>query len=277
MDFSKEQIVFSKNVSGTSSASEENLFLFGIRTSSKLMITIAEGSSLKATAESTYTLSSDWVFVAVRVTYINPSTTQRSLITFWVNDNVTAETETASPVWITDFVNSLTTIGAELNWSSSLAYNYFFNGYMYDLKVYNMARTNSNIDAEIHAGAQCTGSCTYCPASDCISTCEIGYYGASCDACHADCGGNCVRGGNAENCTLCDEMLCSTCEYFDSGANAKCLSCVTAAAVIGNTCSCNEGVYQASPFGCNCSSECTICTALDAYHCSECESGYYKQ
>ena len=233
MNFSQEQIIFSKNKSGTSSASEENLFLFGIRTNSKLMITIAEGSVTRATAESTHTLSNDWVFVAVRITYI--STTQRSLIKFWVNDNVTSETETASSAWITDFVNSLTTIGAEMKWSSSLAYDYFFNGYMFDLKVYNMARTDANIDSEIHTGTSCTGGCTYCPATDCISTCEIGTYGNSCEACHADCGGNCVRGGNAENCTLCDEKLCTTCEYFDSGANAKCLTCVSLAAVTADT------------------------------------------
>ena len=276
MDFTAEQAIFSKNRSGTSSASAENLFFFGVRTSQKLFVTIAEGTSVKQTTESSDTLSTDWAFVAVRITYTNPNTTQRSLIKFWVNDNITAEFETTSPVWITDFANSFTTIGSELNYNGSVIYTYFFNGYMFDLKVYNMARSDSNLNAEINTGASCTG-CTYCPATDCISTCAINTYGASCDPCHADCGGNCVRGGNAENCSLCDNMLCTTCEYFDSGATAACSACVTRAAVSSGTCACNEGVYEASPFGCNCATECTICTALDAYHCTECDTGYYKQ
>ena len=144
-----------------------------------------------------------------------------------------------------------------------------------------MKRLDSEVEGDVQiAGCSGAGVGQVCPsAGSRISECDMGQWiesDGSCSACEATCGGNCVR---STDCKLCDNPICDTCQLFDSGADAVCLTCINNATVEVGTCACDEHTaFQTTPtYACTCVIECAKCTAVDKFHCSECEAGYYLQ
>jgi len=189
--------------------------------------------------------------------------------------------------------NSLLVIGQNYDYTASnAAESQFFNGYIYDIKIYNDVRTDTQIRSQLddNCAAYDQTTCVVCPsassrnsssASQCISDCYVGEYtenGSVCLTCDADCQGNCVRSGDL-NCGLCDYELTLTCETFERYTD---LTCKNNASIVittnGDECACDSNQQLIEPeFECGCTEECEACTQLDRYHCSICKSGWHKQ
>ena len=155
------------------------------------------------------------------------------------------------------------------------------DGYIYNLNVYNVKRLDSAVEGDVLVvGCVGAGVGEACPSNgNRISECTLDQFvetDGSCTTCDASCGGNCVR---SEDCKLCDNLICDTCQTFDSGADAVCIACLDNASISDGTCECDvDTAFTSTPtYACTCAIECSKCSVVDKFHCSECSAGYYLQ
>jgi hypothetical protein len=192
----------------------------------------------------------------------------------------TEESTSYVGVFYKESFDSTANIGREANTASD---DDFFNGQIYSLDVTN----NGNLQpADITTNLvteTCTDSaCPTCPiGGGCLSLCTLGTFssGPAPDAC-TNCDGACTNCKDASTgCELCHDPLCTECNDFSS--TSKCGACQTTnVAHTGSpadTCECDAThVYDSVSKTCTCSTECTTCSALDAFHCMACADGYNK-
>ena len=122
-----------------------------------------------------------------------------------------------------EYNDTLIYMGAEYNWSITSTQWELENsyvGFIWKFEITNNWRSDSDITTDV---TMVGGDA--CPSGTCISECDKGTWinGGVCEACHEDCTEsnsaltNCVRAGNDNDCTLCDNQLCKKCRYFDAG------------------------------------------------------------
>ncbi|CAG9335149.1 unnamed protein product [Blepharisma stoltei] len=171
--------------------------------------------------------------------------------------------------WLNDLQSSfIITIGA--SYLDSITLTSFFNGFLWNLKIYNTITTNSLVSSS------CNG-CSLCPIDNsniCLESCLIGKYwnGYSCDSCLSGCSTvGCVR--RDKNCNLCQDIICEICDDYTS----TCISCRAHANLVGPSCQCNDGYYWNSGNEiCElCNISCKTCTSPNFLDCLTCANGYY--
>ncbi|CAG9321664.1 unnamed protein product [Blepharisma stoltei] len=161
--------------------------------------------------------------------------------------------------------------------------NYFFNGFIFEMVLYNYA-----ISSSIAAGLIKT-TCL-CPAcgdfgNECLRSCSyLQYYNnatSSCTDCDSSCTNGCVRNGD---CSMSVDLLCAAEIGFQP---SECTSCVAGATGAGTTCACLQNyVYDSSSKTCKCDTNlypcgrcdslCTSCLNYNYFTCSSCTgSGVY--
>ena len=211
-------------------------------------------------------------------------------------NNLTRLYSNTNKTYLSDSMDSsYAIIGAEAVLSRSrslLSYSSFFQGFIYQIQMYNIAiEINSNVD--------CNEACDSClPSHECLPSCEISEYWlegtfSNCSKCSTDCEFGCKD--NKTSCLLCDDILCSICPYIST-----CEECVSGASIAGNetectclenyinngdSCSVCEGGYVQNNLCVPCNSNCMECTNITCIMCVPhanlvnqecyCELGYY--
>ena len=267
--------VFSKNKPNSTTAGEESLLNFGITTDSKVQLEVDDGTTPLYSILSDSDVSLDtWTQIAVRVEY-----STRSTINWYIN-KTTNFAQSDVGVFYQEYLDSLTSIGQKWFYNGTFQASSFFSGYIYDLKVYNVAWANNSIVGAVE-DTTCTVGCTFCPAEDdeCISECPTDFLEENCATqCDGFCPDNCVR--TDDLCSqVCDDLLCEQCETFDNGTCFDCKDNTLDPANTSGVCECNStSVLKTPEYICTCHENCTACQdGLTQYHCSVCVSGYYKQ
>ncbi|CAG9335159.1 unnamed protein product [Blepharisma stoltei] len=208
-----------------------------------------------------------WSFLFVESSI--SGTPPQQIITLQTNSNSDFSSSLPSS-WFIDLQNSfLISIGVSYLDASTLTS--FFNGFLWDLKIYN------DIPSSALVSSTCN-TCSLCPidnANTCLDSCLIDSYwnGNSCLACLTGCSSKgCVR--KDLNCNLCQDVICEKCNDYTSTCN----KCKTNASLVGTSCQCNSGYYwNDSNESCElCDISCKSCTSPNWYDCLACYSGYYK-
>ncbi|MEE4248927.1 MAG: hypothetical protein V2I33_26445 [Kangiellaceae bacterium] len=265
--------VFSKNKTGASGAGEEDLVSFYIASDGKLKLRLANGVSQTLAVESTGTVSANtWAFVAGLVDY-GTTTTDHTTAQVIINKTAGTAADTSSEAnsrFYIEFTGSITSIGMEQNYTTALASDNFFDGFMYKLAVskavFDMGALDTFVTATCGPFGAGTAACDFCPAGGtCISDCTASQLSDSCDNCDSLCD-PCVRAGTI--CELCDNPKCTTCNTF---AANTCTACITNAEKSGGDCSCVSGkIYFDATNECKCDPLCDTCSGTDRYHCTVC-------
>ena len=128
-------------------------------------------------------------------------------ISIWFNKSKNSSPLTSSAEsFFREYENSVSAIGAALDHEQSP--NSYLNGFIYNLKVYNVKRLDSEVEGDVVVGCVGAGVGQACPSDgNRISECTMDQFvetDGSCTACDASCGGNCVR---SEDCKLCDNPI----------------------------------------------------------------------
>ncbi|CAG9335197.1 unnamed protein product [Blepharisma stoltei] len=208
---------------------------------------------------------SQWNFISA---VSDVSTTPKQSISLTTNTNIDSSGD-LHPSWFVDLENSfLITIGASYLDSSNL--QSFFNGFLWDLKVYNTLSVTSL------TLTTCIG-CSLCPIDNsnaCLYSCNIDKYwsGSSCASCLSECSSKgCVRAD--KNCNLCQDVICEICDDYTS----TCITCKTNASLLGTSCQCNSGYYwNTNNESCEvCESTCKTCKGSTYLDCLTCADGRY--
>ena len=180
--------------------------------------------------------------------------------------------------YIIDILNSTNiSIGAEILSSKSRflqSYNNYFNGFIYEIRIFNTYLNNFNT-------VQCKDSCTVCTLSGlCLPACNIneywieGHHYASCSLCHSECIYGC-RDARTD-CLFCDDPLCEKCldihicdkcifgaEFSNITSKCKCMD-----SYINNTffCTLCEG-YITENICYACQEKCISCNSSSCLQC----------
>jgi len=197
------------------------------------------------------------------------------------------ETETlAGTKFDIEHENSISTVGAARAGSGDDSGKNRFNGYMYELKIYNTNRSETQITNLINENCTVKGAttCSFCPVDStddlsdgvCISECKIGTYGDNCTDCEeTGCTDNCRY---SDGCEHCDNRLCNTCETFL--ANAICMKCKAFtkdfSIVDPDDCVCDDQhALDDEDWECTCATGCNTCNGLFVTQCLSCSTNYY--
>ena len=279
------QTILSKNKADTTTADAENLLSLYVDTNTNgdrdLGLSIDNGSHNMFDQSTAQTISNnEWTFAAVVVNF--NSTNRSSTINMWVN-NISQAFRTSDDEFMYEAFNSQTLVGTERNYEvNQFVEADFFIGHIYQLKVYNVAKTISFVDdqvtvsvVDVNGNDSCTGACDFCPEDgDCINDCALGTFDANCSQCTDY--DNCVSNGTFGR--LCNNPLCLRCETFDPNTCFECVDHALDPANNSDDCDCDAThVEDQSIWQCTCAVECSACTTLDRYNCSECAIGYFKQ
>ena len=192
-------------------------------------MSIHNGVTLLGDFKTTDSLSlNDWAQIAAIAEY--DDSIETTSISLFINKTKETPVDSLSgQKFDIEHENSITTVGAARAGSGDTDGKNRFTGYMYELKVYNTNRSESQItdlidDSCTNKGSQ---SCSFCPVDStddlsdgvCISGCDIGTYGDDCATCATSgCTDNCRY---SDGCEHCSNRLCNTCETFL--ADASCL------------------------------------------------------
>ena len=289
---SADNAIFSKNKANPTATGEEDLLLFSVDANAALKLTLQDGTTalLAASTPNAQVTADTWAQLAAIVEYtqtldtsgaIAIETGSLSTIKLLINSDYEMTVTGNYDEFFIDQFESRTSIGQEYDYTTTEVESKHLTGYIYDLIVYNVAKTVTWVQSRSQLCTCDSVPNTPCPDVDmdstgtCISNCPIDTYGDSCDACHPTCGGNCVRDGDGVNCRLCDNRLCTKCETFDNPGT--CFECVTFGITESLDCVCDATHVKKEPdWTCTCAPECTGCTTLDKYHCSTCEVGGFK-
>ena len=98
-------------------------------------------------------------------------------IIFSINDQAKSAVSNGSQ-FIEENETSELNIGMKFNPSqSSFVATQYLNAYIYELKVYNVAKDSAQSTAYVLPGTQCNGDCSFCPTDgECINTCLLDFY-----------------------------------------------------------------------------------------------------
>ncbi|CAG9321677.1 unnamed protein product [Blepharisma stoltei] len=232
---------------------------------------LQDGSAYLMPGPTTITLS-QWSFT------IFYSTTD------WNNENIFINTNTNIDDWsgisgafFVDLESSFTILfGAKYDSSGNFAE--FFNGFLWEFKIYNKIPTELLYSSCTYL----SGTSSFCPlelSGNCIPDCSIDDYpdNGSCSDCSANCLSGCKQNGS---CNLCMDPLCYKCNDYGSGCNL----CKDNASLSIGSCICDFGyIYEANSERCmqttttiSCDISCTTCS--DAYYnsCITCASNHYS-
>ena len=274
----------------------DNLLWFGVSSGGTLNIDISQGTNtvISEASDAPTILADKWFKVTAQASFAQvldtsgaiPTETSATASLELFIDDASVGTSNFNDVYFKEYFESRTYIGMERVWDGSASNEpgRFFNGFIYELTVWNLQKdftadilsTFSLCDCDV--GGVANDACL--STGNCISTCAMDTFqdGASCTACDVSCNGNCVRTGTGVNCNLCDNMICDTCDTFLSPGD--CQTCATNAELTtaADDCQCDSThVLQTPEYECTCATECDACTALDIYHCTVCNAGSLKQ
>ena len=161
--------------------------------------------------------------------------------------------------YLADMASGFTmTIGAQKY--SEEEYTDYFNGFVYQIHIYSIGISYSDLDY-----FSCVGNCSVCSFEGmCFSRCPIDSFGAeNCTLCEDNCTFGCRSLGS--NCSLCNNLLCSKCSELNS-----CETCVAGAEIVNNTCQCETGLVASS-------SSCTECKGILTDNvCEVCEGSVFN-
>ncbi|CAG9335153.1 unnamed protein product [Blepharisma stoltei] len=258
-------VIFSKQIN--SGAFTKYVSLELVNKFPSLTLTLQESTTITYTSAlaSLETTLSQWNFISA---LSDISTTPQQIVKLTANLN----TDTSSDLhasWLNDLESSFfNLIGASYLDSTTLTS--FFNGFLWDLKIYN------TITASPLASSSCSG-CSLCPidnSNTCLDNCLIDKYwnGIICDSCLSGCSTvGCVRKDNT--CNLCQDIICKICDNYTN----TCITCKTYANLVGTTCKCDDGYYwNSGTENCEaCDSSCKTCTSWNYLDCLTCADGYY--
>ena len=261
-------------------ASDETLLSFYITSLRTLSLQWEsnDGSENSFETASNTVSTTNWNQVAVNAAY--DETANQTTVNLYVNQSTESSTF-SNAIYMDDSSGNKTTIGYKMEYDNILlttSKGCFYNGYIYELQVYNVEKGSSGaIVSRVASGCE-SDACTFCPNLDsspstCINTCPLDDLPPNCD----DCESSCTNCRHSDNCELCTNALCTKCNTFAS--DSVCTDCVQFAQLNGsNTCECDSEHVQIEADTCGCSSECVRCTADNEYNCLECQTGgYYLQ
>ncbi|CAG9335196.1 unnamed protein product [Blepharisma stoltei] len=260
-------VIFSKQASSGSFKKYVSLEL--INKAISLTLTLKDSTTITYTSAnpSLEATLSQWNFISASSS-IN-STPQQIVA---LSKNLVSDTSSGLDAsWLNDLENSsFITIGA--CHFDSTTYTSFFNGFLWDLKIYNTLITVSSLTS-----STCSG-CSLCPinnANSCLDNCDIDKYwnGNSCVSCLSGCSSKgCVR--TDKNCNLCQDIICEICDDYTS----TCITCKTHASLVGVSCQCDLGYFwDSANENCGlCDASCKTCTSTTYLDCLECSDGLYK-
>ncbi|CAG9335957.1 unnamed protein product [Blepharisma stoltei] len=226
---------------------------------SNLNLLLKDGSSLNAATPQN--LFFDWHYLSFSGS-INADGTYSSYS--YIDSSLAMTKTSVSQTYLRDNISGIFQIGSD-NASQT-----GFKGFLWSLKIYN-DETHANSD---WTTTTCTANpCTSCPAGDfCPSSCSLANYpdSTTCDPCKTSCSNGC-RSNLA--CTLCSEKECYSCTSFSN----KCLSCITNAGFVGDSCQCNLNAYwNGSTETCDlCHSICSSCTGPSFTECIQCGTSLF--
>ena len=180
-----------------------------------------------------------WIYFGIRNKYVGPGAFSGSYCY-----NYQTYDMGGGCGYVDDISSGFTmTIGAIVG--ADLLYSDFFNGFIYQIRMHNIG-----VDFIDVYTMQCDGDCDVCTAAgSCLGTCPIGSFGnETCALCETSCRYGCRSLEN--KCSLCNNLLCSSCEEYDS-----CEVCVDGAEVNGTACQCKTGFV-------NNGDSCTECVGI---------------
>ncbi|CAG9335172.1 unnamed protein product [Blepharisma stoltei] len=260
-------VIFSKQAN--SGLFKKSISLELINKYLSLTLTLKDSSTITYTSSnpSLETTLSQWNFISA---ISSISSTPQQTITLSLNGASDLSSDLA-PSWLIDLENSfLIAIGA--CYSSPTSLISFFNGFLWDLKIYNTPIAVSSL-----ASSSCNW-CSICPIDNgnaCIDPCGLDKYldGSICVACSLGCSTNgCVR--SDKSCNLCKDVICKVCDDYTN----TCITCKTNANLVGTSCQCNSGYYwNTINEDCElCDISCKTCTSSSSLDCLSCADGYYS-
>ena len=160
------------------------------------------------------------------------------------NLNLVNLVSTEQKTWFYDELQNYSLIiGTQLSPSN------YFKGFLYELRIYN---ENTPLDQVV--SQSCEESCSFCPSSECIVSCDIDerWTGKSYNDC-GKCGPDCLDVGCVrldKRCNLCSDPLCKVCVDY-----VTCTECLENSSLEEGVCVCNQGYF-------NDSGVCTECLDL---------------
>ncbi|CAG9335208.1 unnamed protein product [Blepharisma stoltei] len=232
-----------------------------------LTLTLKDSSTVTyiGTNASLQVTLAQWVFISATS---GISSTPEQTISFTMNSFSDISSDLGDS-WLEDLESSFfISIGARH--LDSTHFSSFFNGFLWDMKIYN------TLAIPILTEGSCNG-CSLCPNDNsniCLDNCLIGSFwnGNSCASCLSGCSNSgCVR--KDKSCNHCQDVVCELCDDYTS----TCITCKSNASLIGSSCQCNVGFYwNIDNESCDaCDASCKSCTSSKYLDCLACANGLY--
>ena len=165
------------------------------------------------------------------------------------NLNLVNLASTEQKTWFYDELQNYSLIiGTQLSLSN------YFKGFLYELRIYN---ENTPLDQVV--SQSCEESCSFCPSSECIVSCDIDerWTGKSYNDC-GKCGPDCLDVGCVrldKRCNLCSDPLCKVCVDY-----VTCTECLENSSLEEGVCMCNQGYFDDSGVCTECLDLCLTCS-----------------
>ncbi|CAG9312421.1 unnamed protein product [Blepharisma stoltei] len=225
-----------------------------------LNLLLKDGSSLNSICSQNIFM--DWHYLSFSGTINGDGTYSSNL---YVDTNLLITSTSTSETYLRDNASGIFLIGSDQTSKTG------FKGFLWNLKIYN---DESHANSAWVSTACTINPCTSCTSGDfCPSSCSLDNYPSS-SACASCRSSSCSYGCRSDlTCRLCREKECYSCISFSN----KCLTCITNAGFVGNSCQCNLNAYwNGNTETCDlCHTICTSCSGPSFTECIQCGSSLF--